>query len=72
LACAQSRPRAGVAIGDFVLELHQLAKYGLLEVEAASPGRLEEIFLEVGDMAMRPTKPDPNICILNPDTACAE
>ncbi len=43
----QSRPRAGIAIGDLVIELHELAKIQVLEHDVNDFALLEDIFLEV-------------------------
>lgn len=44
----QSQPRAGVAIGDVALELHELAKHGIFDDHPDTSTKLQEAFLEVG------------------------
>ena len=43
----QTGPRAGAAVGDFVLVLHELAKHGLFNACSVNQKTLESVFLEV-------------------------
>ncbi len=69
---AQSRPRAGAAVGEFVLELYQLAKHGLLHAEDTPSRPLEDIFLEVYSTMKRPVSSRLRVGILKAHIACPQ
>ena len=43
----QSSPRAGVRLGDFVIELHELAQHGVFNAHEETSKILKSVFLEV-------------------------